>query len=139
MLLVLMPSTARGVVVGGYDVAAIARETVALLADRGVISADEAGAFSSAASALPSGDPLVAAGPVVDLYEKLLERLVAHGVFSAGDVERARAAASSSGGVKAGGVNPLVLAAACLDILAEKGLLSRGEAQKMLDKAKLKA
>ncbi len=136
---VLVPGVAKGAVIGGYDVAAIARETVAVLADRAAITGDEAVELEANAAALPSNDALLAAGPLLDIYEKIFALLVTRGVLSAGEAAEAKALAARSGGVKAGGMNPLVLAAACLDILAGKGLLSRGEAQQLLDKAKIKA
>ena len=130
---------AQGVVVGGYDVAKIAGETVGLLAEKGAIDAAQAKAFAREAAALPAGDALLAAGPLVALYGKLFEGLVAQGVLAANDVAGAKRAAEAAGGLKAAGMNPLVFAAACLDLLSKKGIFSLEEAQQLLDAAKLSA
>ena len=130
---------AHGVVVGGYDVAQLASETIDILGEKRLFDAAEAKALEGAVAALPSGDPLLAAGPLVGLYGKLFTGLVARGVVTAQEVAAAKASATASGGVKAAGMNPLVLAASCLDLLARKGLLAAEDAQQLLDGAKVSA
>lgn len=130
---IVFSSHAHGITVGGYDVAKIAVATVDVMNAKKIITDAEAKDDRGRIASIRSGDPLVAAAPIVDLYEKLFARLVDKGVASKDDIAAIRKTAAAGGGLKIGGLNPVVLAASCLDILAKKGLLTPSEAQAILD------
>lgn len=133
---VALPARAEGVIIGGYDVAMVASATVELLAEKRVITAAEAKGMDAAIASLPSSDPLLSAAPAVDLYEGIFQRLADRGIASPAEIAAMKKAAAESGGVKANGMNPLLLAASCLDLLSKKSLIPLPEAQKILDTAR---
>lgn len=122
--------------IGGYDVSRIATSTLGVLKAKGVLnSADTAGLAVSLNSAKGS-DPLVASQSIVEFYGKLGAILIEKKTLMAEDVESAKIQARESGGIKAGGLNPVVLAASFLDALIQKEIVSVDAAQTILDGAK---
>lgn len=130
-------ASAQGPVVGGYDVAKIASATVDVLGAKKVITDAEANEYRGRIASIRPGDPLVAAAPLVELYEDLFSQLVDKGVALRDDITAVKKTAAAGGGLKVDGLNPTVLAASCLDLLARKGILPLAEAQSILESSKV--
>jgi len=128
----------QGVVVGGYDVAKLAYDTISVLESGGVISKAEAGELSGALPKDQPQDTLMASPAVTGVFDRIGTVLMVKGVALASDIESFDKAASESGGLKIAGRNPVVLAASYLDLLARKGVISLQQAQAVLDSSKVK-
>ena len=124
-----------GVVIGGYDVVKIAKETVNILKEKNVVPVSSAPELDSRL-ALQSSDPLVSGTSIVEFYSNLGKLLVEKNMASQKEIDTAKTAAAKSGGVKIGGINPVVLAASYLDLLVQKGIITLPTAQSILDSAK---
>lgn len=138
-LILLSASIASGassVRIGGYDVAQIASSTISVLEKKQVIEDAEAANLATLLDLERTSDPLVAAQSIVMFYDKLALLLVEKKILAAAEVESARAGAAQSGGVKAGGLNPVVLAASFLDAMSKKGVITVQFAQTILDDAR---
>lgn len=123
---------ASGATIGGYDTAKIANETVAILEAKGVVNKGEI-IFEPK----ESPDALVVAPEFVRFYEDLGSLLIRKKIIEAEDVIKIEDLAAKSGGLKAGGLNPIVLAAGYLNILSQKGIIEISAAQKILDNARI--
>lgn len=135
-LCIAVVSFAADARIGGYDVRRIAISTMNALEAKKMIGDADVSALSALLDSGKVSDSLAAAQPVVKFYEKLGSLLVEKKVLVAADVESAKAVSAASGGVKAEGLNPIVLAASFLDAMSKKGIISIGEAQAILDSAK---
>lgn len=138
-LIFLIVSTASGasaVRIGGYDVAQIASSTIGALEKKQVIGSADTQGLAALIDLGKNADPLVAAQSIVMFYDKLGSLLVEKKILTAAEVESARAGAAQSGGVKAGGLNPVVLAASFLDAMSKKGIITVQFAQTILDDAR---
>lgn len=131
-------SGASAVLIGGYDVARIASSTVDVLEKKQLIGREDAAGLSALLDSGSASDPLVAAQTIAMFYDKLGAFLVGKDILAAADIESAKNQASQSGGVKAGGLNPVVLAASYLDAMSKRGVVSVSGAQTILDVAKIK-
>jgi len=122
-------------IAGGYDLEKIAAATAERLIDAGVVKPSDK---LEVAAARPSAlqDPLVRGADIVAFYDRLGALLVERKIASQQEIDVARKAASESGGVKIGGLNPVVLAASYLDLLVQKGVCTLPEAQSILDAAR---
>lgn len=124
--------------IGGYDVARIAVATMDALKTKGVLGDADIVALSCLLGPGSATDPLVAAQSIVEFYGKLGAVLVVKKTLTTVDVESAKIPARESGGMKASGLNPVVLAASFLDALGKKGIVSIDAAQAILDGARVK-
>ena len=70
-------------------------------------------------------------------YENIWDRMVKEGKAATQDREKAFAEAKAAGGTKIGGVNLVVLSAATLQQLIDKNLMTKNEAQTILNNAKI--
>lgn len=122
-------------IVGGYDLDKIAAATVEGISKAGLIDRKEA-----ALLALPvessSKDPLVRGADVIRFYERIGTVLIEKQLATQQDIETTKKMAAESGGLKIGGLNPVVLAASYLDLLTRNGVITLSEAQSILDSAK---
>lgn len=138
-LILLIASTVSGassVRIGGYDVAQIASSTISVLEKKQVIGSADTQGLAALIDLGKNADPLVAAQSIVMFYDKLALLLVEKKILTAAEIESARAEAAQSGGVKAGGLNPVVLAASFLDAMSKKGIITVQFAQTILDDAR---
>ena len=126
-----------GVVIGGYDVVKIAKETVSILKEKKLVPESSITSLGALLD-VRSSDPLISGTSIVGFYSDLGKLLVEKNIASQKEIDAAKTAAAKSGGVKIGGVNPVVLAASYLDILVRKNLLTLQSAQSVLDSAKSK-
>ena len=122
-------------VLGGYDVSKIAMATLDNLKGEKALTDEQYSDLSKMLVAEPA-DPLAWSTSYIDLYERLGALLVERGVATKENVESIYAAAREGGGAKIAGINPVVLAAGFLDLIARKGILSLPQAQSILDSAK---
>lgn len=126
-------ASGASVKIGGYDMMRLADATLSGLVAKGLLDGKEAEEVIAAAGRPDTNDPLVAAASFVAMYRRLGDLLVQKEIVERSDILRAEEVAHASGGIKAGGANPVVLAASFLDILVKKGLFSLVDAQKILD------
>lgn len=126
------------VVVGGYDLSRVTAQTLAALVARDLMTREEAASLEAKIAKTAGADPLVAAVPVVEAYAAMADRLVGKGAITRAEADGARKAAAAAPGLKAGGLNPVVLAASWLDLIAKKGIISLEQAQQTLDAARLR-
>lgn len=122
--------------IGGYDVSRIATSTLDVLKAKGILNDAGAAKLEVFLDSENASDPLIASQSIVEFYGKLGAILIEKKTLTAEDVESAKIQARESGGMKAGGLNPVVLAASFLDALGKKGVVTVGDAQAILDNAK---
>jgi len=127
---------AEGASIGGYDVAKIAASTLNVLKEKSVIAEPVEKEFADLLSDWPA-DPLALGPSFADFYSRLGAVLIEKNIASQKDVDNAATAAAQSGGIKIGGVNPVVLAASYLNILVQKGIITLPAAQSILDSSKI--
>jgi hypothetical protein len=123
-------------IVGGYDLEKLATSTAQQLANAGVVKPSDK--FEIAAvKPSAANDPLVRGADIVAFYDRLGVLLVKKKIASQQEIDAVKKSVSESGGMKTGGLNPVVLAASYLDLLARKGIITLHEAQSILDSAKI--
>ena len=127
---------ASSVRIGGYDVEKIVASTLDLLNTKSMVSLEDIKKLQEDVNLQNSTDPLIAGSSLVDFYNKLDELLVKKNIISIEDVNSIKEKSSRSGGVKIGGLNPVVLAALHLDLLVKKNITDIKTAQSILDEAK---
>lgn len=92
---------------------------------------------SSSAVAVPlEGPPMAGGGIYISLYEKLWDELIKKQLATKEDRDYAFNEAAEAGGTKIGGYNIVVLATRTLQQLINKGVLTKEEAQDILDNSK---
>jgi len=123
--------------IGGYDVAKIAASTLNFLKEKNVISESGEREFSGLLSDWPA-DPLAIGPSLTNFYSRLGAVLIEKNIASQKEIDDATATAKQSGGVKIGGLNPVLLAASYLNLLVQKGIITLPTAQSILDSAKTK-
>lgn len=121
--------------IGGYDVAKIVSSTLNVLKEKNVISEFEQKEFAPSI-VKQSADPLTFGPEFVDFYSDLGALLVEKKIVTQKEIDTAKASAAQTGGVKIGGLNPVVLAASYLNILVQKGIVTLPTAQSILDTSK---
>lgn len=124
-------------IVGGYDLEKIEASTVESLTKSGIVTAADEIDVSSVVTTV-SKDPLVRGTDIIAFYDRLGAILVKKKILSQQEITVAQNVASKSGGMKIGGLNPVVLAASYLDLLVKKQIISLSEAQNILDTSKVK-
>jgi len=122
--------------IGGYNVSALATKTAALLQSKGVVDGKKAGELDKLIARQPE-DPLAAGPGIIEFYKRLGNILISKNIAKRADIDKLKQEATQSGGVKIGGMNPVVLAASYLNFLADRGVITLKEAQNVLDTTRL--
>ena len=122
-------------VIGGYDTAMIAQSTLDILQEKGFVGDRDTKGLRALLEA-EQVDPLLSNSTIIDFYDCAGRVLTERGLATSAEIAAVRDRAAKSGGVKIGGVNPVVLAASFLDLLVQKGIVSAPRAQTLLDAAK---
>ena len=124
-------ASASPVLIGGYDIAKIANETITILETKGVLNKGEI-----ILEPKENTDALVVAPEFIKFYKNLGNTLIQKKILKEEDVKKVETFATESGGLKSGNQNPVVLAAGYLDILSQKGIVDIPTAQKILNNAR---
>lgn len=121
---------------GGYCLSTITATTSGYITEKERIGADKI--FTGIQQAPSSGNTLIDGISYLEFYKSLWDEMIKSGKATEEKKEEVFKLAEESGGSKIGGVNLVVLAAGTLQHMVDKGVITRQEAQKVLNDSKVK-